>query len=75
LLFPKRSKKVVKQPVLFGDTEEEVGILQALTDGERDGEKIMGRLGLTPSLFNQTITLMEIKGLVRSLGANRWAMR
>ena len=75
LLFPKRSKRAARQPVLFGDTEEEVGILQALTDGERDGEKIMERLGLTPSLFNQTITLMEIKGLVRSLGANRWAMR
>lgn len=75
LLFPKRKKESLRQPVLFGDTNEEVGILQALTDGERDGERIMGRLGLAPSIFNQTITLMEIKGLVRSLGANRWALR
>lgn len=75
LLFPKRQSRKQEQPQLFGDTEEEVGIMQAILAGMRSGEEIVRRLKMPANLFNQTITLMEIKGLVRSLGANNWALR
>lgn len=58
-----------------GDTVEEEQILQRLRAGEREGEAIVAQLDMTAELFNQTITLLEIKGLVQSLGANRWGLR
>lgn len=76
VLFPgKKLRHKVKQSVLFGDTEEETMILKCLSDGVRDGDQIMAEKKLSPSLFGQTISLMEIKGLVRSLGANKWALK
>lgn len=76
VLFPgKKLRHKVKQPVLFGDTEEETMILKCLSDGMRDGDQIMAEKKLSPSLFGQTISLMEIKGLVKSLGANKWVLK
>ena len=60
--------------VLFGDTPEEAAILQALYDGLRDGEAIIAAAKLSASVFNQAITLLEIKGQVRALGANHWSL-
>ena len=61
--------------LLFGDTKEEVQILRALAEGIRDGEIITKNLGLSVPVFNQTITMLEIKGLVRGLGANQWTLK
>lgn len=77
VLFPeqflkKYSKK--SQPLLFGDTEEETKILQSLADGLRNGEEIIAKTNLSTGVFNETITLLEIKGLVQSLGANNWML-
>ena len=73
LLFPQK-KKGKKQLVIFGDSEEETAILKCLQAGVSDGEQIIEALGLSVELFNQTITLLEIKGLVRGLGANQWVL-
>lgn len=76
LLFPedylKKRKKV--QISLFGDTKEETMILKALSEGLRNGEEIVKNLHLPIEVFNETITLLEIKGSVRSLGANNWSL-
>ncbi len=77
ILFPKeyfKTRKQASQTVLFGDTPEEAAILQALYDGKRDGEAIMAAANLTSTMFNQSITLLEIKGQVRALGANHWGL-
>ena len=71
-LFPEKTFKT--RAKLTGDTKEETDILKALADGLKNGEIIMERLSLSPTLFNETITLLEIKGLVRSLGANNWSL-
>ena len=73
MLYPKRKR--VQQELIFGDSKEEVGILKALKNGLKNGEAIMEKLKMTAELFNQTITLMEIKGVVRGLGANNWALK
>ena len=73
-LFPVKHKKKSKQMVIFGDTEEETKILQALMSGMEDGEEIMMKLGMGVTEFNQTVTLLEIKGLIKSLGANKWVL-
>lgn len=73
-LFPavKQSKKQRRE--VLGDTEEEMAILMKIAEGIDDGEDIIANLGMTASVFNQTITMLEIKGMVKSLGANRWML-
>ncbi len=77
LLFPedylKRRKKAT-QTLLFGDTEEETKILRALTSGLTNGEEIIKTLNIPTEIFNEAVTLLEIKGQIRSLGANHWAL-
>lgn len=76
VLFPgKKMHHCAKQPMIFGDTEEETAILKCLSDGIRDGDEIIKRGGISAALFGQTVSLMEIKGLIRSLGANKWALK
>lgn len=71
--FAKKSKKM-SQLHLFGDTDVETLILQALGRGINSGEKIMEETHLPPEVFNQTITLLELKSRVRALGMNDWAL-
>lgn len=58
----------------LGDTEEEHTILQLLKKGVRDGELLQHHSKLDASSFNQAITMMEIKGTIRALGANQWGL-
>ena len=76
-LFPEeyaKKRKKLNQLQLFGDNDIETGILHCLADGLRDGGKIIEKLHLPPALFNESITILEIKGSVRSLGANNWSL-
>ena len=60
---------------ILGDTEVETVILRLLAAGMRDGEEILTQVGLNVSEYNQAMTMLEIKGRVRALGANKWVMR
>ena len=77
-LFPNaksRSKKAKEaQLSLLASTNEEREILKLLMSDVRDGDAIVEQLKLDVSTFNQTITMLEIKGLVKSLGANYWTL-
>ena len=77
LLFPEEKLKnhqKAKKRGLIGDTDVETAILKALGEGLRLSEEIMLHAKLPPEVFNQTITLLEIKGKVRSLGMNNWGL-
>lgn len=75
LLFPPvRRKGVVRQTELLGDTPLETAILAALRDGVEEGEAIRARVDVAATEFNQNLTMLEIKGRVRALGMNRWAL-
>lgn len=75
LLFPApRRRKKAEQLLIFGDTEEEVAVMRLIADGVRDGEEIMAKLQMPVATFNQTVMMLEIKGMVRSLGANKWSL-
>ena len=77
-LFPnsksKSKKSKLEQISLFADTPEERNILTLLTGNLRDGDLIMEKLDMDVVTFNQTITMLEIKGVVKSLGANYWTL-
>ena len=76
-LFPdeylKKHRKL-RQKHLIGDTDVETLILKSLAGGLRNGDEIINQTHLPPEVFNQTITILEIKGRIRSLGANNWGL-
>lgn len=73
LLFPPpRKPKRTRLPM--GDNVVETAILQALALGVQDGEQIIAQANMEVAEFNRTITLLEIKGRVRALGANQWIL-
>lgn len=77
LLFPEdfaKKHKKLKKDGLIGDSDLETAVLKTLAEGVRSGEEVMAKTLLPPELFNQTITLLEIKGRVRALGANNWTL-
>lgn len=77
VLFPEefvKKRKKLSSLQLFGDNDIETNVLQCLAEGLRDGGKIIEKLCLPPALFNETITILEIKGRVKSLGANNWCL-
>ena len=76
-LFPEdyiKKHKKLRQAQLIGDTDIETKILQAVAKGCRSGEEIMQETHLPPEIFNQAITLLEIKSRLRPLGLNQWAL-
>ena len=77
LLFPeelaKRHRRQLKLN-LYGDTDVETKILQALGPGLRSGEDIMAATYLPPEVFNEAVTTLEIKSRIRALGANNWGL-
>ena len=77
MLFPEeftKKYKKQKQLKLIGDTDVETAVLTALQVGLRSGEDIMKATTLPPEVFNQAMTLLEIKGRVCALGANNWGL-
>ena len=77
-LFPNaktRSKKAkADQLSLFAGNDTERAILKLLAEDIRDSELIMETLNLDAPTFNQSITMLEIKGAVKSLGMNCWML-
>ena len=75
----KRAKAPGQLALPLGDTPEETCVLTAIYQGTRDGEEILRACteklpGFDVAKFNQTVTMLEIKGLVRALGANQWGL-
>lgn len=49
-------------------------LLDLLFSGVSDGTELLDQSELEVSLFNQTLTMLEIRGHIRPLGNNRWAL-
>lgn len=61
--------------LLLGDTPAENTILRLLMAGVRDGEQLQQQSDLVPADFGTALTMLEINGLVKPLGANQWTIR
>lgn len=57
---------------ISGESPVENLILDLLEQGLRDGDEIQAQAHLETSEFNQALTMMEITGKIKSLGANQW---
>jgi DNA processing protein len=54
---------------------DEALVIKLIEEGHATGEAIIEASGLTPARFANIITLMEITGKVRNLGAGNWVVR
>jgi len=46
-----------------------------LQQGIRDGDELLAKSTLEASEFNQSLSMLEIKGMIRALGANQWSAK
>jgi DNA processing protein len=57
-----------------GRNANEQAVLDPMVEGITEGDHLLEKSGLGVSLFNQTLTMLEIRGLVKPLGANHWSI-
>lgn len=62
------------QAEVFGDTKEEQCIIDIIREGITALDEIQAKSQLDPIVFSQTITMLEISGKIRPLGAAHWAL-
>lgn len=55
-------------------TQEERVIMELLKSGVTDGHELLIKSELEASQFNQSLTMLELTGTIRPLGANQWAL-
>jgi DNA processing protein len=70
-VMPKASKA---QLTILAQTLEEQTILDLLSSGISEGDELQTQSKLDPTSYSQTMTMLEIRGAIRSLGANRWGL-
>lgn len=75
ILFELGIEPAAQTMLPLGDTPEEHAILQLIASGQRDGDQLQKQSGFAPALFGQTLTMLEVSGKVRALGANQWTLR
>lgn len=59
----------------LGSNELETKIIGLLQQGVRDGDEIQKQVHCAASALSTALTMLEIHGIVRALGANRWTLR
>ena len=74
ILLP-RPKKSSQSALPFGDTPLENDIIALIHSGVRDGDMIQQQLDIPVHELNAALTMMELRGITASLGANQWTLR
>lgn len=59
---------------IVGSNKEETVVLQLLAAGVTEGSELLIKSELEPAVFNQTLTMLEINGKARPLGAGHWSL-
>lgn len=59
----------------LGDNPLQTAIITHLQAGIRDGDELQQLAGASAGEFATELTMLEINGIVRSLGANQWTLR
>lgn len=65
---PKRTR------VPKGNTPEEQCVIDLIDDGMRDCDALLTASGLDAARFNQTLTMLEITGVIHSTGGGQWSL-
>lgn len=59
----------------IGANPLEQKIIALIASGMRSGDKILAKSGATASDFAVALSMLEINGIIKSLGANNWTLR
>ncbi|MFO0970743.1 MAG: DNA-processing protein DprA [Candidatus Saccharimonadales bacterium] len=68
-----QAEEKVRQEV-FGDTAEEQAIIDLMKQGITEMDQLQQQSNLDPAIFSQTLTMLEISGKIRPLGAAHWTL-
>lgn len=68
------SNKTPSQIALLVDDPDQQIVMSLIAQGINDGEQMQQESGLDAALFSRTLSMMELKGSIRALGANRWGL-
>lgn len=66
-----RRREVTK---IMAANAEEYTLLELLRSGVTDSARLLQLSEFTPAAFNQTLTMLEITGKIKNLGANHWTI-
>lgn len=73
VIAPERAGQQALLPL--GNNELETSILSQIQSGVRDGDQMQQNLDVTASDISVALTMLELGGSIRSLGANTWTLR
>jgi DNA processing protein len=73
-LYHKNNTKLDLTEIRGNDTAE-TAILRQIASGTADGDAILRATKLKPEEFNVALTMLELQGKIRALGANQWALK
>ena len=62
-------------PLALGSNPLETAILDFLHTGGRDGDSMQAATGASATELSTALTMLEIAGTIRALGANQWTLR
>ena len=66
--------KTKQAQLTLGNNPTEVAILVQLQAGVRDGDEIQRNTGIAGIDISTSLTMLEIQGSIRALGANQWTV-
>lgn len=76
VIAPSTARSATDQAVIpLGETPAENTIIDLLRTGLRDGDQLQQQSGLNPADFATALTMLEINGVIKPLGANNWTLR
>lgn len=74
-IAPSTTQSATDQAVIpLGETPAENTIIDLLRTGLRDGDQLQQQSGLNPADFATALTMLEINGVIKPLGANNWTL-
>lgn len=59
---------------LLGENEAEQAILDLIQTGVSEGAELQAKSKLSPAEYGQALTMLELRGVVRPLGADHWSL-
>ena len=75
IIAPEQLKKPDQSQLPLGSSPEETIIINLIAGGVRSGDQLQQQSGLSASNFSTALTMLEINGVIKPLGANNWTLK
>lgn len=75
IIAPEQLKKSSQNQLPLGSSPEETIIINLIAGGVRSGDQLQQQSGLSASNFSTALTMLEINGVIKPLGANNWMLK